>query len=532
MLDVLIRNGKVIDGSGNPSFFGDAGIRGDRIVDVGRLDGASAVRVIDAKGKIVSPGFIDTHSHSDSTVHLNPTMQSTIRQGITTEVVQNCGFGSIPVTARNREIVRRRLRSEGDPESVTWSSFGEYLDALSQMRMSGNLAHLVGHNTLRDAAGVSGAEVTTDQMSDMKRMLREAMESGALGMSTGLEFLPGRLANAEEIIELTKVAGEYGGYYASHIRNRDKYLQEAIEEFLLVVRECGVVGQVSHLNVRHNTGAPEGAWDRAVETLERAREEGLQVAADCTPLLDGGGLLEAILPSWVVDKGPAHTAELLRDPAVRARLRTDCDRYWAFLHRGDFHRVWIVRSDRHPEVMGKNLAEIGELWGKHAWDALFDLLASSFAGEDNVAYMGRLFTEEHVAAMVSCPIINLAVDDMTTAIDGPLAEHSLYPLAFCGMVHYLTFWVREKGVLRLEEAIRKMTSMGATQHGILDRGLLRTGFYADVVVFDYPRLDDVSTMEDPLAYPEGVEYVLVNGEIVVDGGEHTGARPGRSLLRA
>ena len=523
MLDILIRNGRVIDGSGNPSYFADVAIKDDRVVEVGRLDGANAARVIDAKGKVVCPGFIDSHSHSNSTIHVNPTMQSTIRQGITSEVIGNCGGSSAPLSDRNR--------GEGDGRRE-WSTFGEYLDAVAEMGTSANLIHLVGHNTLRNAAGIVGAGVTAEQMMAMKDMLREGMAAGALGLSTGLEFAPGRLASTEEVIELAKVAGEYGGYYVSHIRNRAKVLQEAVDELVDIVRASGTIGQVSHLNVRHNTGAPEGAWDRAVETIECARAEGLQIAADCTPFVDGGGGPAAILPSYVIEKGPAHAARLLGDPDVRARLRTECDRYWAFIHRGDFDRVRVLRSDKFPEIMGKNLVEIGEMWGKHPWDVLFDLLQAAFAGEDHVRYMGRLFTEEHVAAQVTCPLANLAVDGASTATDGPLARTSLHPLSFCGMVHYLTYWVREKGVLRLEEAVRKMTSMAATQHGLLDRGMLRAGFYADAVVFDYQDLDDVSTLEDPVHYVRGVEYVLVNGQVVVDESEHTGARPGRNILRA
>lgn len=530
MLDILIRNGWVADGTGNPTYRADVAIEGERIVDVRPLDeGATARRIIDAAGKIVCPGFIDSHSHSDRTIHGNPTAESTIRQGTTTEIVGHCGSSCAPLSDLSREGMAASLRGLAYDGPMDWSTFAEYLASIARRGVTPNLAHFVGHNTLRNAVGCVGTTPTREQIDAMKAMVAEAMEAGAIGMSTGLEFAPGRLASIEEVVELAQVVGRYGGVYASHIRNRAKVLQAAMDEFVEIVRRSGTVGQVSHLNVRYNTGAPPNAWEEAVETLYRARAEGLQVAGDCTPFTDGTGGPAAILPPWLIDGGPERAADLLDDPEVRARVRTECDRYWAFIQRGDWDRVRILRSERFPELVGLNFYEIAEDWDKEPWDCLFDLFQVAFRGQDHIGYIGRLFTEEHVAAQVSCPLLSLSVDGSTTRIDGPLADLSRHPLSFCGMVHFLTYWVREKGVLRLEEAIRKMTSMPATQHGLTDRGLLHKGCFADVVVFDYGALDDVSTLEEPLAYVRGVEHVTVNGVLAVDASDHTGARPGRSL---
>jgi len=529
MLDILIRNGWIADGTGNPTYPANVAVEGDRIVDVGRLEGAEAQRIVDATAKIVCPGFIDTHSHSDRTILANPTAQSTVRQGVTTEIVGNCGASPAPLTGATRAGQESAQRALGYDGPVAWSSFAQFLDHVARTGTSINLGWLVGHNTVRFAAGLLGEAFTAQQMGAMQAHVREAMEAGALGLSTGLEFEPGRRASTEEVVRLAQVVGEYDGYYASHIRNRAKFVQEAIEEFLDIVRRSGTRGQVSHLNVRYNTGEAEDAWERAVETIARARREGLDVAADCTPFQDGGGGPTAILPAWVTVEGPARAAEYLQDRDVRARLRTQCDRYWAFIHRGDFHRVRISRSERHPELVGKNLVQIAQMWDVHPWDALFDLFVMALKGEDHIGYIGRLFTEEHVIEQITHPLINLSVDAATSAIEGPLAKFYVHPLPYAGMIHYLTHWVREKHVLRLEDAIRKMTSMCATRFGLRDRGLVRAGAYADLVVFDYQALDDVSTIEQPLAYCRGVEYVLVNGQLVVDAGEHTGARPGRNL---
>jgi N-acyl-D-amino-acid deacylase len=512
-LDVLIRNGWIADGTGNPIYPADVAIRGDRIVEIGQIPAeVTAARVIDATGKIVCPGFIDVHSHSDRSIHANPTAESTIRQGTTTEIVGNCGGSPAPTV---------------DPAS----GFGDFLDGLEAMGISPNLASFVGHNTVRRAAGVYGAAVTADQVRAMRAMVREAMEAGAIGLSTGLEFDPGRLATTEEIVEVARAAGEYGGYYASHIRNRDAALQEAVEECLEVGRRAGTPVQVSHLNVRHNTGAAEGAWQRAADTVERARRDGLDVMADMTPFREGTGSLRAILPPWFVAEGPERGAEMLADEHVRARLRTECDRYWRFIHRGEWHRVRVMASDAYPEVNGKTFAEIAALWEQDPWDCYFDLLAAAGTGSGGLSAMAVLFTDEHLAEVIRHPLFSLAVDGWTSRIDGPLAERSRHPLNYAGMVHYLTHHVRERHTLRLEEAIRKMTSLPATRFELPGRGLLHAGAFADVVVFDYDALDDGSTIEQPHAYCRGVEHVLVNGVSVVDGGEHTGARPGRALRR-
>nr|MBA3475484.1 amidohydrolase family protein [Actinomycetota bacterium] len=333
MLDVLIRNGWVADGAGSPPYLGDVAIEGDRIADVGRLGAsATASRTIDATGKIVCPGFVDPHSHSDFSILANPTAESTIRQGVTTEVVGNCGWSYAPVTPASEPYMRGRLHTFGyDRPTIPWTTFGEHLEFLSGVGHSQNLAWFVGHNAVRLAAGVSGPSPTPEQMTLMEGFVHEAMQSGALGMSTGLEFNPGREATTAELERLNAVAGEYDGIYTSHIRNRDSGLLAAIDEFLEVARAGGARAEISHLNVRHNTNAPERGWERAVEKMAESRERGLDVLADTTPFREGLGQMAGILPPWVAADGTDAALERLRDPALRERLRTECDRYWRFI---------------------------------------------------------------------------------------------------------------------------------------------------------------------------------------------------------
>ncbi|HET9289289.1 MAG TPA: D-aminoacylase [Gaiella sp.] len=533
-LDVLIRGGRVADGTGSPLFLGDVAIADGRIEEVGRLaPEATAARVIDATGKVVCPGFVDPHSHSDFSLLANPTAESTIRQGVTTEVVGNCGTSHAPVTDHSREVVSGWLHTFGyDGPVIPWTTFGEYLQFVSDVGHTPNLAWFVGHNTLRAAAGVSGSEPTEEQFLAMEGFVREALSAGALGMSTGLEFDPGREATLEELVRLNAVAGEAGGMYTSHVRNRDTGLLPAIEEFLAIARAGGGKAEISHLNVRHDTGAPDRGWERAVELMASAREEGLDVLADTTPFREGLGQLAGILPHWVSADGPEAALRHLADPDTRARLRGECDRYWRFIHKGQWERVRLQASEAHPELEGLTFAQIAEARGLDPWDCYFDVLLDAGTAFQSVLVVGTLFTDEHLAEMISHPLFSLGVDAFTVTLEGPLAEVMRHPLGYAGHVHYLTHHVRERGTLRLEEAIRKMTSMPAAHFGLQDRGLLRPGYAADVVVFDFDELEDVSTTDAPHAYARGVEHVLVNGVQVIDAGEHTGARPGRQLQRA
>lgn len=531
MLDLLVHDALVVDGTGVPPTRGDVAVDGGRIAAVGELDGAKARRTIEAAGRVVCPGFVDPHSHSDFTILTNPTAQSTVRQGVTTEVVGNCGWTYAPVSDVSRPFIEARMRTFAYGGPIEWTSFGDHLSFLAREGHSQNLAWFVGHNTVRYAAGVFGPAATEAELRAMEGYVAEAMDAGALGLSTGLEFNPGRAAPTEEIVRLNRVVGRYGGSYTSHVRNRDAHLQDSIDEFLTIVREGGTRGQISHLNVRHRTGAAPGAWQRAVDTMAQARAGGLDVLADTTPFRDGLGQMAGILPQWVLADGWQEACKRLRDAAARDRLRHECDRYWRFIHLGDWHRVRLQASPQYPGLEGKDFDEIGALLGRDPWDAYFDILADAGPAIESLLLIGELFTDDHLAEMISHPLFCLGVDGYSAALDSGLEGVAGHPVCFAGHVHYLTHHVGEVGTLPLEEAIRKMTSMPARHFGLSDRGELRPGLAADLVVLDLERLADGSTLEHPLAYAEGIDEVLVNGTAVIEAGEHTGARPGRHLAR-
>ena len=526
MYDILIRNGILVDGTGNPPRHGDVAVTGDRIAAVGHLPGAKAYREIDADGALICPGFIDAHSHTDSTVELNPYFESTIRQGITTEIVGNCGNSTAPFP---EDGDAGGFGKFGNTIPRPGCTLGTYMQELEKKGMSANLAWLVGHNTIRKLAGVSGADVKEAQYQRMEAILRGALDDGALGMSSGLEFEPGRTCHPEELKRLATILKEYDAIYTSHIRNRDAHVLEAVDEFIDVIRTHRIRGEISHMNIRHNTHAPENAPQRCIEKIRQAREEGLDLLTDMTPLNYGIGQMAGILPTWFTSRPPEEYKALLDDPAVRARLRTDCDRYWRFITNGEWHRVRMQNNMAIPEINGLTFPEISKLWNKDPWDCYFDILAANAPDIGSVVLVSYLFTDDHLYETISCPLYMLVVDGYSTSAEGEVARYTGFPLHYIGMAWFLTYHVREKHTLRLEEAVRKMTSMPAAHFGLLDRGLLMPGKYADICVFKMDELKTPFDFNKPCQYTKGMRHVLVNGQPVLDGYEHLHTTPGRNI---
>jgi len=529
MFDIVLQGGWVVDGAGNPPSRQDVAVTGDRIAAVGDLAEPPAARRIDVSGLLVCPGFIDAHSHSDWTILGNPTAESAIRQGVTSEIVGNCGTGLAPVSDLSRDRVRAMLEGYAYDGGVTWDSHSDLLRAVSDQGTSINYAWLIGLNALRAAVGLEGPTPTATQSKAMAALLQASMEAGALGLSTGLEFEPGRQALEPEIERLAHVVRRFHGMYVSHIRNRDTMLAESVAECLRLIDAAGGRGQVSHLNVRENTGASAGAWDTAVASIARARHDGLDVLTDTISMRTGIGIMAAILPPWISADGPTEAARRLADAGIRERLRGDCDRYWRFIHRGEWDRVRLLASPQHPEYNGLTFPEIAAARGTDEWEAYFDLLADAGTAYDQLIMFGTLYSEAHLRAMVAHPLFMLASDAMNSTVEGPLAERTRQPLVYNGQSYYLTHHVRETGTLSLEDAVRKMTSMPARHFGLTGRGLIATGQFADLCVFRLEDLRSPSTIAAPHAYAEGMRYVIVNGVVTLDAGRHTGARSGRHI---
>lgn len=528
--DVIIKNGRVVDGTGAPAFYADLAIVGDKIDYIGKLDGVEADLVIDAKGKYVTPGFIDEHSHSDSTIWANLEAQSTIRQGITCEIVGHCGLSESPITQEVRDSVSVGLVTTDEKPPI--GGFKEAFEAIEKAGMSENVAWLCGHNTLRQLAGVRGIEYTEEQFKVMEKYLRESLEAGCVGFSTGLEFDPGRDASYEEISRLVGIMAEYdNAVYTSHIRNRDARVLESMEEFIQTLRDNKCRGVLSHFNIRMNTGAPEGAWWTGNKLMHQAREEGIDMLSDMTPIEHGIGLMTAILPGWAMEGGWQHTCEILNDPEGRKKLRGDCDRYWRFITRGEWDRVRLQACPNFPELAGKTFPEIAKLWNKDEWDCFFDILAAAKDKMQSCMMLGHLFPEQMVIDGITDPMFMMVVDGYTTVEKGPLAEKTAIPLHYMGMMYFFEHYVRDLKVMPLETAVSKVTHLPASFYNLEKRGMIAEGYYADINVFALEDLKIEADFSNPCVYSKGMDYVLVNGVPVLAKGEHTHARPGRSLLR-
>ncbi|MGV0815166.1 amidohydrolase family protein [Mycolicibacterium boenickei] len=522
-LDFLLTGAEIVDGTGAPALRADVGLRGDRIDFVGLSADVRAITTVDCTGMILTPGLIDPHSHSDWSALGNPDAFSTIHQGVTTEVVGNCGVTYAPIGEHEVDATRGALRAMGYDGPVEWRSFGEYAAHVHSGPTAQNLMWFVGHTAIRSAAQ-GAADVHGEQV----RLLEEAMDAGAIGFSSGLEYGSGRFASTEELTALAVVAGRRNGMYASHIRNRDADLDTAVDEFFAVVAGGGVRAQLSHLNVRHGTGADPDAWARAADRIVTNRRRGTDVLADMTPYPHGIGMATGLLPAWLAERPAVEAAALLGEREIRDQVRRDSDRYWRFIHRGQWHRVRLGVCPARPEWEGLSFPEISERHGADEWECLFDILTASGADMGSVQLLGELFTRDHLAEAIGHDHFLLGVDAFTTCRDGALDGRTRNPLFYHGHTHYLAHHVAA-GTLSLETAIQKMTGSVAEHFGMSGRGELREGAFADVVAFDPAIIARTDTWRLPHRYADAARHVWVNGVPVVTDATHTGCRPGRML---
>ena len=518
MFDLIIRGGRVVDGSGNPWYRADVAVTSGKITTIGRL-GSDARRIINADGLVVAPGFIDTHSHSDLMLMAEPEAKQKIMQGVTTEVIGQDGLGEAPLRDDIVDDWRRYLSGlNGDPDiDWSWQSFAEYLNRLEEAEPATNVVSLVGHGNLRLLAmGMEDRQPTTQELEEMKRLLEEAMRQGAFGLSTGLIYPPCVYADTEELVELCRVVTAYGGLFVVHMRNEGDRLLESIGEVVAIGREAGIPVHISHLKA-----SGERNWGKvaeALEKLEMARVEGVDLTVDQYPYVAGSTFLSSLLPAWAHEGGTETMLERLRDEAMRKRIADDMMRSGRSRDWG-WHRILItsVRTEANKRFEGKTVEGIAEALGESPVDAVFNLILE----EENVVTMvSFMMSEDDVRTVMRSPLQMVCTDGIVLG--------KPHPRAYGSFPRVLGRYVRD-GVLRLEEAVRKMTSMPAQTFGLLDRGLLRPGMCADITVFDAETVIDKATYRDPIQFPLGIEYVIVNGEVTVDGGEHTGARVGRVL---
>ena len=520
----------VIDGSGAAAFRGDLAVRDGLIEVVGDTTELDSDTVWDASGKYVCPGFIDIHSHSDFTLLANRNAESGIRQGITTVVTGNCGHG--PAPAHDCALAKGNTLgfNEGWGVDFSWRTFDEYLATLFSPGVAINAAPLVPHGTVRLAVmGYDDRPATKREIAEMQALVDDAMSAGAAGFSTGLEYSPGQYATREELVALAKPAAKRGGFYASHIRNRGDTFVEAVEEALDIAREAGLPAQLSHLAPRPY--ANPGAFDRVLARIYEARDrEGLQVGVDTFPDRWGPGPVVTVLPPWVYEGPHDDVLERLNaaDTAERCRPYVDSpDNY--LLRLGGFENFFLTCSKAHPELVGMHFDDIAAHFGLDHTDTILKLVLDDEEDFYNVMLRHIYADPADLDRLLAQPICSLESDGAIAAPYGALENFVMNRSSYCYTVRFLGEYVSERGLFTLEEGVRKMTSLPADSACLADRGRLRKGHAADIVVFDPDALADHSTDNQPQAHPDGIELVVVNGEIVLADDRHTGALPGQRL---
>ena len=527
--DILIRNGMIYDGSGSAPFKGDLAIRGDTIAAMGSLGEARGQTEIDAEGLAVGPGFINMLSWATESLIQDGRSQSGIRQGVTLEVF---GEGS-SMGPLNESMKEEMLEQQGDIKyDIPWTTLSEYLQHLVEKGVSPNVASFVGATTVREhVIGYEDRPPRPEELEEMRSLVREAMEQGAMGVGSSLIYAPASFADTEELTALAQVAAEYGGMYISHIRSEGDRLLEAVDELITIARSANIQAEIYHLKA-----AGKENWDKlqaVIEKVEAAQKEGLQITADMYNYTAAKTGLDAAMPLWVQEGGHRAWVTRLKDPAIRRRVKDEMSAPGAdwenlYLAAGSPENLLLVgfKNDSLKHLTGKTLAEVAQMRGKSPEDTAMDLVMED---DSRVGTVYFLMSEENIQRKIGLPWVSFASDAGSLAAQGVFLKSNPHPRAYGNFARLLGKYVREEALIPLEEAIRRLTSLPASNLKLDRRGSLKEGFAADLVVFDPAEIQDHATYDDPHQYSTGVIHVFVNGQQVLRNGEHTGATPGRAL---
>ena len=527
--DVLIKNGRIVDGSGRPGYNADIAIKDQRITRIGNLANATAAKTIDARGMVVAPGFIDMLGQSETYLLIDPRGMSKVMMGVTTEIT---GEGESIAPINERQIKEQEDFLKRFNLTIDWRTLDEYFRRLEKQGTGLNLGTFVGATQIREyVVGFDNRPPTPAELESMKKLVADAMRDGALGLSTSLQYIPARFATTDELVELAKVARQYGGIYATHQRSEANALDESLHEVFEIARRARIPVEIWHLKTAYKKN-----WGRMPEILNKikqARASGLDVSADIYPYIAGSTSLSACLPPWAQEGGVEKMLARLRDSATRERIKKEISedhKDWEniYLGSGGAGGVLIgsvVNRDLESS-QGKRVSEIAEEQKKDPLDALLDFILADH-GQTGAIYF--MMSEEDMRAAMRSPFVSFCTDSGSRATDGPLAGSKSHPRGWGSYPRILGRYVRDEKLLTLETAIHKMTGGPATRVGLKDRGLLRVGMFADITVFDPKTVIDRATFESPNQFPVGIEYVLVNGQVSVDKGERTSALAGQVI---
>jgi N-acyl-D-amino-acid deacylase len=528
MYDLLVKNGLIVDGTGNPACGGDVGIANGRIAAVGRLGNLRGRREIDADGLVVSPGFIDMHTHSEISLLVISTADSKVMQGVTTEVCGNCGFSVAPLKPATAKFVKSQRGAAGFPDfEWEWMSVAEYLKVVERTGPSVNVALYLGQGTIRASVmEFANRAPTPAELEEMRSLVDAGMRDGAFGISTGLKYVPGVYADTEEIVELARVVARHGGTYSSHLRNQSDRLVESFHEAIAIGEKAKIRVNVSHQKVIGRAPEFRGRAQQMLDLIERARRSGLDIASDQYPYVMTSGSLTSNFPAWALEGGMDAFLERLAEPSIRDRIRKDWEEGIAGwdnrIKAVGWQHIYIcdVSEEGDTHWIGKSVSECAAQQEQDPGDFAMDMLIRN-GGRVRANSENQL--EENVESIMCHPTTMFGSDGTER---GGRSDH---PRTYGTFPRVLGRYVREEKLLPLEEAIRKMTSFPASRLDLEDRGIIRTGAAADITIFDPDTIIDRATYAEPRQHPEGIPFVIVNGEVVVDHGEHTGARPGRAL---
>ncbi len=528
--DLLIKNGRVIDGTGNPWFKKDIGISEGKIKNLGFIDG-NAEKTVDADGMIISPGFIDLHSHVDQDILAYPNAENCIMQGITTAVVGNCGMSMAPISSDKVDLLKKYLSPflvKNFNYEWGWETLGEFHKKIEEQGISLNMASLVGHGTIRLAIkGFDSSKVSREEMNKMKILLEQSIKDGVFGMSTGLIYPPGCYSTTDELIELGSILKRYGLVYATHIRNESNRLMEAVEEAIKIGEENNIAVEISH----HKSSGKEnwGKVNASLRLMEQARSRGVEVNCDVYPYIAGNTTITAVLPTWVLDGGVGKTLQYLKNEKTREKIRKEITENTIegenYIKTTGWDGLVINECQLKEEYEGKSLENILKDKNKfnNPFEGFFDWLLEI---EGNATMTIFSMDEDDVKTIISNPLSAIITDESAASI----LEGKPHPRKYGTYPKVLGKYVREENILTLENAVRKMTSLPASKIGLKRKGIIKEGFDADIVIFDPKSIIDKATYIEP-KYSEGIKYVIVNGQVVVDNAKPTGLRPGKILKR-
>jgi dihydroorotase/N-acyl-D-amino-acid deacylase len=527
--DLLIRGGRVVDGSGRPAYTADVAIKGDRIVKIGNLSQATAARVIDARSLVIAPGFIDMLGQSETYLLIDPRANSKVMMGVTTEIT---GEGESIAPINDRQIKEQEDFLRRFNLTIDWRTLAEYFKRLEKQGSGVNLGTFVGATQVREyVIGYDDRPPTSQELDQMKKLVAEAMRDGALGLSTSLQYVPARFAKTDELVELAKVAHQYGGIYATHQRSEANTIDASLDEVFEIAQKAQIPVEIWHLKTAYKKN-----WGRMAHVLTRikqARDRGLDVTADIYPYIAGSTALSACLPPWALEGGTEKMLNRLRDPQTRQRLKKEIaeeQTEWENIYLGSGGPsgvlIGAVVNRELESLQGKRISEIAERQKKDPLDVVFDLILADH-GQTGAIYF--MMSEADMRAAMQSPFVSFCTDSGARATDGPLAGSKSHPRGWGSYPRILGRYVRDEKLLSLETAVHKMTGAPAARVGLRERGLIKEGMFADITVFDPAKVIDRATFESPNQYPAGIEYVLVNGKISVDKGQRTPALAGRVL---